>query len=128
MLKKTKSIWLWLNVIFFFLLAKTAWAFTIASPRQTLESISGGANFTASNKPIQEIVIAIIFFVLGLLGILFLTLMIIGGIQWMTSGGNEEKLGKAKARVKNAFIGFAIVMISYSITVFMVNMFSRSTF
>ena len=59
--------------------------------------------------------------VLGFLGIIFVVLMIIGGIQWMTAEGNEESVKKAKNRIKNAVIGLVIVVLSYAISVFVIS-------
>jgi len=53
---------------------------------------------------------------LGFLGILFLAFIIYSGIQWMTGGGNEEKVEKAKTRIKNAVLGLALVFFSWIIT------------
>lgn len=55
---------------------------------------------------------------LSFLGIIFLILILISGFQWMTAGGNEDAIKKAKARIKNATIGFIIIVSSYSIVFF----------
>ena len=48
--------------------------------------------------------------------VLFLAFIIYSGIQWMTGGGNEEKVEKAKTRIKNAVLGLALVFFSWIIT------------
>ena len=53
-------------------------------------------------KKIEKIIAAIGF---GLAVIL----LIVGGIQYMTAGGNEEKATKAKKLMINAIIGIVIV-------------------
>ena len=55
---------------------------------------------------------------LGALGIIFLILIIYSGFQWMTSGGNDDKVKDAKTRMKNATIGLVVVLMSYSIMTF----------
>jgi len=57
---------------------------------------------------------------LSLLGIVFLILVIYGGIQWMTSAGNEEQIKKAKGLIVNAVIGLAVVVLAYAIASFIV--------
>lgn len=52
---------------------------------------------------------------LSLLGVVFIILMIIGGFQWMTAGGNEEQVKKAQARIKNAIIGLVITISAFAI-------------
>lgn len=66
----------------------------------------------------DNIVGSIIKTVLSLLGIVFLILIIFSGYQWMTAGGNEEQVSKAKDRIRNAVIGVVIVVLAYAITAF----------
>ena len=54
--------------------------------------------------------------VLSFLGIIFLVLIIFGGIQWMVSSGNEEQVKKAKQIMISATIGLVIVFAAYAIT------------
>ncbi len=53
---------------------------------------------------------------LGLLGIIFLGLVIYAGFLWMTSGGNSENTEKAKTLLRNAVIGLIIILSSWAIT------------
>ena len=55
---------------------------------------------------------------LSLLGIVFVILLIYGGYSWMTAGGNEDKVTKAKETITRAIIGLVIVASAYSITYF----------
>lgn len=52
---------------------------------------------------------------LSLLGIFFITLMILGGYNWMTAQGDESKVEKAKKIITNAIIGLIITLSSYVI-------------
>lgn len=52
----------------------------------------------------------------GLLGVVFLVLMIYSGLIWMTSSGNTENIGKAKRTMVHAVIGLFILVLSYAIT------------
>ena len=72
-------------------------------------------------RSIYEIVGAIIGTFLSLLGVIFLVLVIYGGFLWMTSGGNETKVLKAKQTLTRAIIGFIIIISSYAITMFVFN-------
>ncbi|MBU1037112.1 hypothetical protein KKF32_03685 [Patescibacteria group bacterium] len=60
----------------------------------------------------------VIAYVLGFVGIIFLILIIISGFQWMTAGGNEEKVGIARKRIVSAVIGLFIILAAYLITYF----------
>ena len=55
---------------------------------------------------------------LGLLGIIFVILIIYGGYLWMTSRGNEEQVKKAKDTLQKATIGLIIILAAYAITYF----------
>lgn len=60
----------------------------------------------------------IIGIVLSFVGVIFLLLIIYGGISWMFSAGNEQKVEKAKGIIINAVIGLVIVFAAYFITDF----------
>jgi len=55
---------------------------------------------------------------LGLLGIIFIIMMLLAGYNWMTAGGEEEKVTKAKETIRRAIIGLVIIAAAYSITYF----------
>lgn len=52
---------------------------------------------------------------LGFVGSLALVMFIYGGIMWMTSGGNAEKLKKAKNTLVWSVLGLVVIIASYSI-------------
>lgn len=87
--------------------------------QQQLEAAAGpqGANY---GDPIDPRVTAalIIRAMLGMTTIVLIILNIYAGVTWMTAGGNEEKVEKAKTTIKNSTIGLIIVLSAYSITVF----------
>ncbi|MFA4942201.1 MAG: hypothetical protein WC564_01010 [Patescibacteria group bacterium] len=80
-------------------------------------ALLGSAGFD-QNIQFANIIAIIIGAVLGLLGIIFLVLLIMGGYQWMTAGGNEDSVEKAQERIKSAIIGLIIVLAAYAITAF----------
>lgn len=84
-----------------------------------LQSTGGAAKFAAADQyTVSKIVGKIIRAALGLLGTIFLVLLVYAGYTWMTAGGNEEDVGKAKKLIAQAVIGLAIVMSAYAITAF----------
>lgn len=58
---------------------------------------------------------------LTLLGLLFLIMIIRGGVIWMTAGGEEEKARQAKLIIKNSVYGLAIVLLARIFTGFYLN-------
>lgn len=73
-----------------------------------------------------DVVTTIGFMIAGLLGFvgaIFLILIIYGGILWMTAGGNEEQIKKARKYIINATIGLVIVVLANLITTFIFRLF-----
>ncbi len=68
----------------------------------------------------------IVNIVLSLVGVLFMIMLILGGILWMTAGGNEQKLERAKSTITRAIIGLAVVLLAYAISILLVTAFSDS--
>jgi len=58
----------------------------------------------------------IIRIALSFLGVLFLCLTLYAGFEWMTAGGNDDKVSKAKTLLQQAVIGLVIIISAYSIT------------
>ncbi|MCK4968253.1 MAG: hypothetical protein KAS12_04300, partial [Candidatus Aenigmarchaeota archaeon] len=59
---------------------------------------------------------------LGLLGLIALIIIIIGGFQWMTAGGNKEKVETARKLMINGLIGLVIIVFSYVIATAVINL------
>jgi len=55
---------------------------------------------------------------LEMLGTVFLVLVVIGGYHYFSAAGDDQKTEKGKSYIQNASIGFVVVMVSYSITLF----------
>ncbi len=67
---------------------------------------------------VGEIVANFINGFLALIGVIFLCFMIYGGYLWLTAGGNEDNVKKAKAIIKNSIIGIIIIVAAYAVTYF----------
>ncbi len=70
---------------------------------------------------LAEIIGKIIRAVLSLLALVAVVLIIVGGFQWMTSGGNQEKIESAKKLMGSALIGLVIVVLAYAIAAFVIS-------
>lgn len=66
---------------------------------------------------IVELIITVINYALGLAGLIAVVFIINGGIQYITSAGNEEKNKKATSTLTYAVIGLIIVFAAYAIKV-----------
>lgn len=63
----------------------------------------------------------IIEILLGLVGIVFMGLIIYGGFKWMKASGREQDIEAAKKIIRAAMIGLIIVLASYAITAYIGN-------
>lgn len=75
----------------------------------------------AEGSTVGSIMSTVIQAFLGLLGIIFLVLMITAGFKWMMASGNEDKIKEAKDTILRAIIGLIIVVGAYAITYFVFN-------
>lgn len=78
-----------------------------------------GAGLAAPKDP-RLVVANSIRVILEFLGVIALVLVIYSGFLWMTAGGNEEKVTKAKTLLSQATIGLVIILSAYSITLMIV--------
>ncbi len=77
-----------------------------------------------SQADLPTIIGRIINIFLGFLGIIFLILMLYAGYQWMTAGGDAEKVQKAQGTIRNAIIGLILIVSAFAITNFIIGFFA----
>jgi TRAP-type C4-dicarboxylate transport system permease small subunit len=94
---------------------------------QTGLNAAAQASGLSINTDIYLLIGKLIRYGLGLVGAFFFILILIGGWQWMMSGGNEETVKKAKQRLITATVGLAIVMATVTITRFVIFKLTAST-
>ncbi|MBU1037107.1 pilin [Patescibacteria group bacterium] len=75
-----------------------------------LENPLGSESLTAI-----DIYARLIYAFMGFTGILALIMFILGGFQWMTAGGNAEKIKKGRDTLIWAVLGLVIIFASYAI-------------
>jgi len=100
-------------------------------PALAVTNLDLGVNYGTytglGTKDVRETVSSIINVALGLLGIVAVVIILIGGFEWMTAGGNEEKTGEAKQRIFAGVIGLAIILSAYAIAKFVVGSLVNAT-
>ncbi|MEI8067990.1 MAG: hypothetical protein WCG91_03545 [Candidatus Shapirobacteria bacterium] len=67
--------------------------------------------------------------VLIVVSLVFFFILVLGGLKWITSGGDEKAVAAARAQITNALIGLAIIFAAWAIinligTVFGINILS----
>lgn len=78
-------------------------------------AVSGGYDKATNDTSLAAILGTVVSVFLSLLGIIFVILIILGGHNWMTASGNEEKVSKAQDTLWRAVIGLIIVVSAYAI-------------
>jgi|GEM_PF-3119010 hypothetical protein len=64
---------------------------------------------------IGEYISAIYKYAIGIVGILATVVMMIGGLIWLTAGGNQTRIGEAKSWITASVSGLVIALCSYLI-------------
>ena len=88
---------------------------TIASGINDLSGITGETNSNLGDR-----VIGILNAVVGVLGIVAVIVIVMGGVGYMTSGGDPGKTKKAKDTILYGVIGLIIVALSFVIVNFVI--------
>ena len=91
-----------------------------SSPITELKKIqptSGYAEVTDENTA-PKMAGRIVNALFGFLGIIFIILMLMAGMNWMTAAGDEAKVTKARDTIRRAIIGLIIVLSAYVITAY----------
>jgi hypothetical protein len=77
---------------------------------QTTADSGGYVTADVDETTISTIAGRVVAAVLGLLGVLFISLMVYGGGLWMTAQGSEDQVEKAKTVIKNSTIGLIVIV------------------
>ena len=80
-----------------------------AGTSKTEISFGGKDQFTN----IGDFILVMYKYLLTIASIVAVVVVIIAGIQWVTSGGNSEAIGSAKKRIAGALVGLFIAYMSY---------------
>lgn len=84
------------------------------------------ALFKGFNRPAntatdpREIIRRLINIVMGFLGLIAVVIILISGFQWMTAGGNDENVTKARNRLIQGVIGLALILASWTVAYFII--------
>mgnify|MGYP001565069885 FL=1 len=65
----------------------------------------------------------LITLVLVVAGVVFLFVLLLGGISWMTAGGDKTQVEAARSRVTNAIIGLFIVFVAFALATLVEGLF-----
>ncbi|MFA6215829.1 MAG: hypothetical protein WC768_04650 [Patescibacteria group bacterium] len=80
-----------------------------------LKLSADGAGLSTNTTDLPKILGSAINYLFGIIGVIFLTIILVGGYQWMTAGGSEEKVGKAKGFIVNGINGMIVIFLAYAL-------------
>jgi hypothetical protein len=121
---KIKNIWrIWGECFLFGGLLFGLWH----SPALAVEVADFGDTFGLVETDLIQIVISVVQWMLGLLGLIAVILLIYAGFLWMTAAGDKVKIDRAKNVIRNALIGLVIILLSWAIVLFVQNFFDDIT-
>ncbi len=86
-----------------------------------------GENSNLTNKDAREVVANLINVALQISGILLIVYIIYAGYLWMTAGGDDEQITKAKNIISACVMGLLIVLSAYSLAQFVIDKLSIAT-
>jgi len=93
-------------------LPEAAFAQGFLSDEDRIGAVDSG---TGGESSLRRLVIRIINYFLGFLGILAVIMVIYGGVMYVTSQGSEESTGNAKKIIMYAVIGIIIILLSFAL-------------
>ena len=108
---KTRAICRYLAFLAFFFLASPA-------SGAAAEFDEFGRRLGFGSADLKTVVVRLISSAIGLLGILAVIMIILGGFQWLVSGGDEEKIARAKRTISATVVGLVIIILAWAIVNF----------
>ncbi|PIS05027.1 MAG: hypothetical protein COT81_03340, partial [Candidatus Buchananbacteria bacterium CG10_big_fil_rev_8_21_14_0_10_42_9] len=88
-------------------------------------AVDTGLNYATAlglgTTDIRQTILTIVQVALAFLGVLAILIVLYGGFVWMTAGGEENKIQRAKDILRNGIIGLVIILTSYAIVTFVFN-------
>lgn len=124
MIKKKAKFYI-LILIIFSILAMPLFVFAQSTVIEGIDIIKEPLGM--GTKDVRETISSLINQAVGLLGIVAVIIIIVAGLRWMISGGDEEKTKKAKDSLVAGLIGLIIILTSFSITHFVLGSILNAT-
>lgn len=82
---------------------------------------------TNPNKDVREIIVSYVQIFLGLLGLIFVVLIVLAGYKYMMAAGDSKATEDSLSQIKNAVIGLVIILAAYGVTVFVGSQINTAT-
>ncbi|PIZ54745.1 hypothetical protein COY25_01840 [Candidatus Uhrbacteria bacterium CG_4_10_14_0_2_um_filter_41_7] len=95
-----------------------------ASAQSATEESIFPAETSIKNLDQAEVTKKIFYTILGFLGLLSLVTLLLGGVKWMTAGGNDDAYSEAQKLFISGLIGFLLILSTWAIVVYVLKSLS----
>jgi len=108
-------------------LPSTVLAQSGVSPGKPGDALSGvGSALGQSGGDLPTLIGNIINIFIGILGIIFVVLVVYAGFLYLTAAGEDKKIEKAKSLLTQSVIGIIIILAAYAIANFVVTALTQA--
>ncbi len=74
-----------------------------------------GSGIEGSTSAIEKLISNVLVVLTIVASIAFVLYFLLGGLNWITAGGDKSKIDKAKGMMTNGAIGMIVIAVSYAI-------------
>jgi hypothetical protein len=75
-----------------------------------------GDGLQGSTSAVEKLISNVLVVLTIVAGISFTLYFLLGGLNWITAGGDKGKIDKAKGMMTNGAIGLIVIVVSYAVT------------
>ena len=79
-----------------------------------MDPVDIGSQIGLNGVDLVHIAVRVLQMLLGFAPLLSLMMMILGGFMWMASGGDEERLEKAKKTISSSVVGLVVILLAWA--------------
>lgn len=98
-----------------------------AAYAQTIDLNPTGASFSGlAGLTIPGVIAGLVRLLLVIVTLVFFTILVLGGIRWITSRGDKAEVENARNQITHALIGLAIIFVAWAIIQLIDTMFGVS--
>lgn len=74
-----------------------------------------GGDLGGSTSAIEKLTSNVLVVLTAVSGMAFVLYFLLGGLSWITAGGDKGKIDKAKGMMTNGAIGMIVIAVSYAV-------------
>lgn len=91
------------------------------------DNLPGGTVSGSAEGRLNALILNVVNFILFASGSIAVALLVIGGIRYIVSLGNQERMDAAKKTITYALIGLAVIILAYAAVTNIIDLIYRST-